>query len=97
MWCEQREYLLTEYRKAKGELAALPIRDKQSTHHSSAGNDGQPNDALAATANARFNLHEHVDEHRCWTHSVYSALFFPWRNGRVDVACVSDHTSKVAP
>jgi len=82
MWCEQREYLLAEYRKALGELAALAIRDRESTHQSSDVHHTRLrlNDATAMTATARVNLHEHVDEHRCWSHAVYSALFFLWRN-----------------
>ena len=98
MWCEQREHLLAEYRKAMAELSALAICDKESTHQSSDVHRTRLrlNDAIAVTATARVNLHEHVDEHRCWSHSVYSALFFPWRNQRADAAVVSDQISDIA-
>ena len=80
------------------ELSVLASCDRESNLQSPAVHHTRLllNDAIAVTATARVNLHEHVDEHRCWSHSVYSALFFPWRNQRADAADVSDQTSKVA-
>ena len=78
------------------ELSALAIRDEASAHRSPDVHHIRLNDAMAVTATARVNLHEHVDEHRCWSHAVYSALFFLWRNQRADAAEVSDGTPKVA-
>ena len=92
MWCEQREHLLAEYRKAMAELTALADRDRTD----SAGNDSQIDYAILATAEARLNLHEHVDEHRCWSHAVYSALFFLWRNQSADGTNAADEHLKVA-
>jgi hypothetical protein len=86
---------LAEYRKAMAELAALAIWDKEATHQASDVGATGLNDAIVRNANARVSLHEHVDEHRCWSHSVYSALFFSWRNHGADTAAVSDQTSKV--
>jgi len=78
------------------ELTALAVRDKGSTHQSAGVHHIRLNDVIAATANARLNLHEHVDEHRCWSHSVYSSLFFLWRNQWTNPAEVPDGTSKIA-
>jgi hypothetical protein len=64
------------------ELTAFAIRDEESTHQSSDAHHARLNDAKATTANARVKLHEHADEHRCLSHSVYSALCFLWRNQR---------------
>lgn len=80
MCCEQREHLLAEYRKAMADLTALAMRDRESTVQSFGGKDRQVDDAISAAAKARVDLREHVDEHRCWSHPVYSALFFLWRN-----------------
>jgi len=98
MWCERREHLLAEYRKVMAELSALAICDKESAHQSSDVHRTRLrlNDAIVATAAARVNLHEHVDEHRCWSHSVYSSLFFLWRNQWTNPAEVPDGTSKIA-
>jgi hypothetical protein len=78
MWCERREHLLAEYRKAMAELSTLAIRDGQAPSQSSALVDNQVNDALATKA--RVDLREHVEEHGCWSHAAYSSLFFLWRN-----------------
>ena len=98
MWCERREHLLAEYRKVMAELSALAICDKESAHQPSDVHRTRLrlNDAIAVTATVRVNLHEHVDEHRCWSHSVYSALFFLWRNQWADAIEASDELSKLA-
>ena len=94
MWCEQREHLLSEYRNVMAELTVLAIRDGQAADQSSAGTDTQVNGALATIA--RADLREHVEEHGCWSHAVYSSLFFLWRNQWTDATKALDEPSKVA-
>ena len=55
MWCEQREHLLAEYRKAMAELSALAIGDKESAQQSLDVHHTQLNDAIAVTATTRVN------------------------------------------
>jgi hypothetical protein len=78
------------------DLTALAIRDKESIHQSSEVNHSQLNDAISVAATARVELREHVDEHRCWSHSVYSSLFFLWRSQWADAIEASDELSKLA-
>ena len=73
------------------DLTALAIPDRESTDQSFDGKDRQVDDAIAATAKARVDLPEHVDEHRCWTHSVYSALFFLWRSQTEGTKAPDEH------
>jgi hypothetical protein len=77
MACRQREHLLSEYRKVMAELNALAIRGGQATDLGSGRTDTQVNRALVTKA--RADLREHVEEHGCWSHAVYSSLFFLWR------------------
>jgi transketolase len=93
MWCEQREHLLAEYQKAMAERTALADRDRIIE---SSGKDSPVDYAIVAIAEARLNLREHVDEHRCWSHAVYSALFFLWRNQSTDARTAVDEHLRVA-
>ena len=70
MWCEQREHLLSEYRRVMAKLTAL------------AGMPTEVDETLAAIA--RLDLREHVEEHGCWSHATYSSLFFLWRDQWAD-------------
>ena len=94
MWCEQREHLLAEYRNAMSDLTVSAIRDGCATHQSSARHP-QVSATFAAAAIARADLREHVDAHGCWTHAVYSSLFFLWRNQGAETKAV-DERLKVA-
>jgi hypothetical protein len=80
------------------ELNGLAIRVSGSTDvPATAGGSSRAEDALiAATAIARADLREHVDEHGCWTHSVYSSLFFLWRDHRADLPEAFDERSQVS-
>jgi hypothetical protein len=82
MQCERREHLLTEYREAMAELRATC--ERAAIDQSSAGLHPQVSGAFAATATARVDLREHVAEHGCWSHAVYSSLFFLWRDQGTD-------------
>jgi hypothetical protein len=85
MWCERREHLLAEYRTFMVELNNLAISVRGSTNALATGSNSLPENALiAATAIARADLRGHVDEHGCWTHAVYSSLFFLCRDHRAD-------------
>jgi hypothetical protein len=92
MQCERREHLLAEYRKTMAELGA--ICDREAIDRRSAGAHPQVSGAFAATERARVDLREHVEEHGCWSHAVYSSLFFLWRNQRVDTTAALDDRSK---
>jgi len=96
MWCEQREHLLVEYRRAMVDLTALAIRDRESADQSFGGEIRQVDDATVAMTKARMDLREHVDEHCCWSHSVYSALFFLWRNQGAEGTKAVDQRLKFA-
>jgi hypothetical protein len=98
MWCEQREHLLAEYRKVMAELTVLAARDGHATDQSSAGTHLQVSGAFAVAAKARVNLREHVEEHGCWSHAVYSSLFFLWRNQWTDAGTkIADAFTKETP
>jgi hypothetical protein len=94
MQCEQRDHLLAEYRKVMSELRATC--EWEAIDQSSAGVRPQVSGAFAATAMARVDLREHVEEHGCWSHAVYSSLFFLWRTQWVDTTAARDDRSKVA-
>ena len=97
MWCEQREHLLAEYRKVVAERTAPAVRVGGSNDAPAALSDSLAEDVrIAATAIARGDLREHVDEHGCWTHSVYSSLFFLWRDNRADAPEAFDERSQAA-
>jgi hypothetical protein len=94
MLCERREHLLAEYRKTMAELRG--ICGGAGIDQGSAGVHPQVSGAFAATTMARVDLREHVEEHGCWSHAVYSSLFFPWRTQWVDTTAARDDRSKVA-
>jgi len=94
MWCEQREHLLAVYRKAMA--TAVAIRDRESIDQSFGEKARQIDQASAAAAKARLDLREHAEVHGCWSHAVYSSLFFRWRNQWTDSMDALNERSNVA-
>jgi hypothetical protein len=74
MNCEERERLSLEYRNAVRTLTERALAQRERTALVTADKHKLVELALRASAQAQVALREHMDEHRCWTHSESSLL-----------------------
>jgi hypothetical protein len=76
MLCDERERLLAEYRAGVADLTAVALEVAARECKGADCSDMQQRiqDTIAAGGKARVDLREHMNEHRCGTHSAWSAL-----------------------
>ena len=72
--CDERERLLEDFRSAIENLTTLVFASRASNCAESNETQKWIEGATADGAKARTNLHEHMEQHACWTHSACSAL-----------------------
>ena len=84
MLCDERERLLAEYRAAVADLTSVALEVAARDDVDSGDMRQRKADAIAASAKARLDLREHLEEHRCGTYSAWSALHM-WHAPRTTV------------
>src|ERR1043166_3679602 len=72
--CDERERLLEDFRSTIEKLTTLVFASRASNSMESNETLKWIEGATADGAKARTNLHQHMEQHACWTHSACSSL-----------------------